>query len=78
MDREVLKWFGHVERMSGEWLTKRENECEVGVKGAEEVAIRVRKQCSAGLLELSDVKVKCLDIEQWRDSMNCTNTGMNV
>ena len=21
VDRKVLKWFGHVERMSGEWTT---------------------------------------------------------
>ena len=33
VDQKVLKWFDHVERMSGGWLTKKVYESEVEGRG---------------------------------------------
>ena len=35
MDRKVLKWFGHIERMGDERLTKKVYKSEVGGVGGE-------------------------------------------
>ena len=62
------KWFGHMERMSGERLTKRPYESKVEGKGTEAGIARFdwkeQKGCRVRALELRDAKVKCIGREQ--------------
>ena len=51
VDRKILKWFGHVKRMSGQWLTKKV--CESRVEGRSD---RGRPYEVAGL---SQKRVQC-------------------
>lgn len=72
VDRDVLKWFGHMERMSREHLTKLLIESEskdrrsVG-RLCKRWLDAVENMCDARSLELCDAKVKCPDRDQWRD-----------
>ena len=71
VDRKVLKWFGHVERMGGERLTKRVYMSEVeGVRGRGRPYFRfidgVRKACADRNLGLEEARGMCRDRDEWR------------
>ena len=62
VDCKVLKWFGHLKRMSVERLTERIYESDVeGRKDRGKYCTmwrdRVKKACNVRFLELSDSKV---------------------
>ena len=66
MDRKGLKWFGHVKRMSVEWLNKK---CASLTLKKEGIELGLSwspkgKACNARALELRDAKVICIDTEQ--------------
>ena len=71
VDRKVLKWFGHVERMGSERLTKRVYMSEVGgVRGRGRPPFRwrdgVRKACMERGIGFEDAKEQCRDRNAWR------------
>ena len=71
IDRKVLKWFGHVERMGSERLTKRVYMSEVGGRrGRGRPPTRwidgVKKACEDRDLDLEVAKVVCRDRIAWR------------
>ena len=71
VDRKVLKWYGHVERMSGERLTKRVYRSEVeGERGRGQPPFRwkdgVRRACSERNMGLEEARGICLDRRLWR------------
>ena len=73
-----MKWFGDVERLSTERLTKR-------VYGSEEVGVRDREVLarvdwteSKNSHEIRDAKVNCEIRKQGRNFPNDTNDDMNV
>ena len=71
VDRKVLKWFGHVERMGGERLTKRVYMSEVrGERGRGRPPFRwmdgVRKACAEREMGLEEAKGVCRDRNEWR------------
>ena len=83
VNRNVLKWFGHMECMSEEWLARKVYESEVeGRKNRGMLYMKwvngVEKLCIAMSLELRDAKVKCMDRKQWRDFGNDTSCGVSV
>ena len=43
--------------------------CKMWLNGA-------KTECDARLLELTDAKVKCMGVEQWREFVNITNGGI--
>ena len=65
LDRKILKWFGHLERMIEKKLIKIAYECEV--EGTRDRADSVRgfldeiKSLYSNSLVLSDLKVMCTD-----------------
>ena len=67
VDWEVLKWFGHVKRMSGEWTTKRLSrmwrieELRAICRSSTRWLDGMKMACNEMLLELKDAKVKCMD-----------------
>ena len=71
VDRKVLKWFGHVERMGGERLTKRVYTSEVrGTRGRGRPRLRwidgVKSACHDRGLTLEMAKEVCRDRSVWR------------
>ena len=71
VDRKVLKWFGHVERMGGERMTKRVYMSEVdGVRGRGRPPFRwkdgVRRACADRGVGLEEAKERCRDRNVWR------------
>ena len=71
VDRKVLKWYGHVERMSGERLTKRVYRSEVeGERGRGRPPFRwkdgVRRACAERNMGLEEARGICLDRGLWR------------
>ena len=83
MDAKVLKWFGHVERLSGKRLSQRV--CVFEVEGSGDRGRpcmrwldRVEKACYVWSIELSDAKVMCMDTEQLRDFVDGINGGVSV
>ena len=81
-DWKILKWFGHMVRMSKEQMNKKVYQRDV------EVSRAVGRPCIRWLdgvkkgrkrwLELSDAKDKFLDSEQKKDIMIGTNGGMKL
>ena len=71
VDRKVLKWFGHVERMGNERLTKRVYVSEVeGERGRGRPPFRwrdgVRRACAEREIGLEEARGLCLDRDAWR------------
>ena len=71
VDRKVLKWFGHIERMGSERLTKRVYISEMrGERGRRRQPFRwmdrVRKACAEGGMELEEVNGVCTNRNVWR------------
>ena len=71
VDRKVLKWFGHVERMGNERLTKRVYRSEVGgVRGRGRPPFRwidgVRRACDERGFGLDQAREECRDRNAWR------------
>lgn len=71
VDRKVLKWFGHVERMGSERLTKRVYTSEVrGTRGRGRPRLRwidgVKSACNDRGLTLEMAKEVCMDRNVWR------------
>ena len=71
VDRKVLKWFGHVERMGGERLTKRVYMSEVGgVRRRGRPPLRwidgVRRACAEREMGLEEAREICRDRDEWR------------
>ena len=66
IDHMALKRFGHVKRLSGEWLSKRAYESMVeGRRDGGRPCARwldgVRTACNERSLELRDAKVMCME-----------------
>ena len=66
VDRKVLKWFGHVERMGSERMTKRVYMSEVeGQRGRGRPPLRwkdgVRRACAEREMGLDEARGLCLD-----------------
>ena len=71
VDRKVLKWFGHVERMGSDRLTKRVYMSEVdGTRGRGRPRLRwidgVKSACNERGLTLEMAKEVCRDRNSWR------------
>ena len=71
VDRKVLKWFGHVERMGSERLTKKVYVSEVeGERGRGRPPFRwkdgVRRACAERELGVEEARGVCLDRNVWR------------
>ena len=71
VDRKVLKWFGHVERMGSERLTKRVYVSEVeGNRGRGRPPFRwrdgVRRACAEREIGLEEARGVCMDRVAWR------------
>ena len=71
VDLKVLKWFGHVERMGSERLTKRVYESEVeGERGRGRPPFRwkdgVRRACAEREIGFDEARRVCLDRDVWR------------
>ena len=71
VDRKVLKWFGHVERMGNERMTKRVYMSEVeGERGRGRPPFRwrdgVRRACAKREIGLEEARGLCLDRDAWR------------
>ena len=71
IDRKVLKWFGHVERMGSERMTKRVYMSEVeGNRGRGRPPFRwrdgVRRACAEREMGLEEARGVCLDRDAWR------------
>ena len=49
----------------------RGRDCFGGLNGVEQA-------CNERSLELTVTEVTCMDEKQWRDSVNCVNSGINV
>jgi len=82
VDRTVLKWFGHVERMSEERMTKTLQELSVEDRRDRGKLCRrwlngVKKAYNARSLEQKLVKMNCMGPEQQSEFVNRTNSGMN-
>jgi len=71
VDRKVLKWFGHVERMGSDRMTKRVYVSEVeGERGRGRPPFRwrdgVRRACAEREIGLEAAREVCLDRDAWR------------
>ena len=71
MDRKVLKWFGHVERMGDERLTKKVYKSEVGgERGVGRPCFRwidaVKEACDDRKIGLTKAKSRCWNRSEWR------------
>ena len=71
VDRKVLKWYGHVERMGSERLTKRVYMSEVGgERGRGRPPFRwidgVRNTCDERGFGLEQARGECRDWNAWR------------
>ena len=71
VDRKVLKWFGHVERMGNERMTKRVYVSEVeGNRGRGRPPFRwrdgVRRACAEREIGLEEARGVCMDRVAWR------------
>ena len=71
VDRKVFKWFGHVERMGGERMTKRVYVSEVeGERGRGRPPFRwrdgVRRACAEREMGFKEARGICLDRDVWR------------
>ena len=71
VDRKVLKWFGHVERMGSERMTKRVYVSEVGGdRGRGRPPFRwrdgVRRACAERNMGLEEARGVCMDRDVWR------------
>ena len=71
VDRKVLKWFGHVEGMGNERMTKRVYMSEIeGERGRGRPAFRwrdgVRRACAKREIGLEEARGMCLDHNAWR------------
>merc|ERR1712074_246460 len=71
VDRKVLKWFGHVERMGSDRMTKRVYVSEVeGERGTGRPPFRgrdgVRRACAEREIGLEAAREVCLDRDAWR------------
>ena len=71
VDRKVLKWFGHVERMGSERLTKRVYVSDVeGERGRGRPPFRwkdgVRRACAERDIGYEEARNVCLDRDEWR------------
>ena len=71
VDRKVLKWFGHVERMGSERMTKRVYVSEVGGdRGRGRPLFRwrdgVRRACAERNMGLEEARGVCMDRDVWR------------
>ena len=71
VDRKVLKWFGHVERMGSKRMTKRVYMSEVeGQRGRGRPPFRwkdgVRRACAEREMGLDEARGLCLDHDAWR------------
>ena len=76
MDKNVLRWFGHLERMSEDRLVKKVQESEVDGVGARgrpryRWVDGVRRALSRRSLELEDARVCARDRIEWRSIVNC-------
>merc|ERR1712001_286505 len=70
-DRKVLKWFGRVERMENERMTKRVYVSEVeGNRGGGRPPFRwrdgVRRACAEREIGLEEARGVCMDRVAWR------------
>ena len=75
VDRKVLKWFGHVERMGNERMTKRVYSSEVeGDRGRGRPAFKwkdgVRRACAVREIGLEEARGMCLDRNEWRSMID--------
>ena len=82
VNMKVLKWFGHMEHISGDLSPKRVYESEVegrrvGGRPCTTWLDGVKKVSSAKSLQLTNAKVKYTDIDQRRDFVNGTNGEMS-
>ena len=71
VDWKVLKWFGHVERMGSERMTKRVYMSEVeGQRGRGRPPFRwrdgVRRACAEREMGLEETRGVCMDRDAWR------------
>ena len=71
VDRKVLKWFGHVERMGDERLTKKVYKSEVGgVRGRGRPHFRwidgVKDACKRRRMGLATARMRCRNRSEWR------------
>ena len=71
VDRKVLKWFGHVERMGDERLTKKVYKSEVGgERGIGRPRFRwidgVKDACEDRKIGLATVRRRCKSQSEWR------------
>ena len=71
VDQKVLKWFGHVERMGDERLTKKVNKSEVGgERGVGRPRYRwidgVKEACEERKIGLATARLKCRNRSEWR------------
>ena len=71
VDRKILKWFGHVERMGNERLTKKVYISEVsGVRRIGRPPTRwidgVKRACAVRNIRLEEAKRDCRDRNAWR------------
>ena len=71
VDRKVLKWFGHVERMGDERLTKKVYKSEVGgERGRGRPRLRwidgVKDACEDRRMGLATARWRCRNRSEWR------------
>ena len=71
INRKVLKWFGHVERMGDERLTKKVYKSEVGgERGVGRPRFRwidgVKDACEERKIGLATARWKCRNRSEWR------------
>jgi len=71
VDRKVLKWFGHVERLGDERLTKKVYKSEVGVeRGVGRPRFRsidgVNDACEDRKISLATARRRCRNRSEWR------------
>ena len=83
VDRKVLKYFKHVDRMTEEQMTYRVDDSVVEGKTSRgwhilRLVNGVKKACKARTQELRVAKVKCVVETQRREPVNGTNSVLNV